>query len=147
MPTRTMLRLLLAPFVLSANALAAQSNAAPASAIPVMQLSAPEGMTTEPLKYAYGVVQLAGGRVLLNDPLGKRLILFAPNLATFTISADSDGTGASHYPSTFRSRRCFTIWATACCSPTARRKRSSSLGPMESWAEPWRTRSHTTWSR
>jgi hypothetical protein len=85
-----------------ATAVAAAPQAAtPAPAIPIRRLAPAEATTREPLGLVNGLKQFADGRVIVNDVARQRLVVFDPALATFTVSADSGGTGATLYPRSF----------------------------------------------
>jgi hypothetical protein len=71
----------------------AQSRPIPVRAV------APPRASVERFKIPPNVRHLPDGRVLVNDPLGQRLIVFDSTLSSYTISADSNGTnGAASYP-------------------------------------------------
>ena len=44
--------------------------------------------TREPIKSIAGLVQFADGHVLVNDPLGKRFVLFDSSLSSHVVTAD-----------------------------------------------------------
>jgi len=65
--------------------------------IPVRELAAPDARTTESFGNIFGVRQLEGGKVLVNDGLRRQLIILDEKLATRTISIDSVSTGGQSY--------------------------------------------------
>lgn len=67
------------------------------TAIPVRELAAPDARTTESFGNIFGVRQLEGGKVLVNDGLRRQLIILDEKLATRTISIDSVSTGGQSY--------------------------------------------------
>ena len=67
------------------------------AAIPVRELAAPDARTTESFGAIFGVRQLEGGKVLVNDGLRRQLIVLDEKLATRTISIDSVATGGQSY--------------------------------------------------
>ena len=70
-------------------------------AIPIRNVTAPVA-STEPFKAVVPTVRgLPGGRLLVNDQRGKRLLVFDSTMATFSIMADSARTTGVLYPSSF----------------------------------------------
>ena len=65
--------------------------------IPVRELAAPDARTTESFGAIFGVRQLEGGKVLVNDGARRQLIVLDEKLATRTISIDSVTTGGQSY--------------------------------------------------
>ena len=66
--------------------------------IPIKSVAPPRA-SVERFKIPPNVRHLPDGRVLVNDPLGHRLIVFDSTLLSFTISADSGGAnGVPSYP-------------------------------------------------
>jgi len=63
----------------------------------VRELAAPDARTTESFGNIFGVRQLEGGKVLVNDGLRRQLIILDEKLATRTISIDSVSTGGQSY--------------------------------------------------
>ena len=90
-------------FALCSALATASGQQAPAATpqIPIRQVAPPDGATREPLKSVGGLVQFADGHVLVNDPLGKRMVLFDPSLTSYVVTADSEGTGSRLYPNMF----------------------------------------------
>jgi hypothetical protein len=71
--------------------------ASPTKSVPIHGLSAPSASTTIPLRTVIGLRQLAGGKVLVNDPVARRLVLFDSTLTTLTVLRDSaPGTAESY---------------------------------------------------
>jgi hypothetical protein len=64
---------------------------------PIRQLGAVVAKSAEPLSGVTGIRQLPGGRVLVNDPQKRRVLLFDPSLGTFTVVADSTSATANAY--------------------------------------------------
>lgn len=67
------------------------------AAVPVRELAAPDARTPESFGAIFGVRQLEGGKVLVNDGLRRQLIILDEKLATRTISIDSVTTGGQSY--------------------------------------------------
>lgn len=84
-----------------ASVAAAQVPAPGAKAIPIYRLAPAEASTKEKVGYPSGMKQFADGRLIVNDVIRQRLIVFDPSLANFTVSADSGGTGSGLYPRSF----------------------------------------------
>ena len=63
----------------------------------IRQLGAVVAKSTEPLGGVNTIRQLPGGRVLVNDPQKRRVLLFDPSLGTFTVVADSTSATANAY--------------------------------------------------
>ena len=82
----------------------AQSSAPSNVRIPVRQV-APPVTSRETFTFAPAVRGLPGGRVLVQDFRGKRVLVFDSTLATFAVSADSDGTSGVTYPVNFAASR------------------------------------------
>ena len=64
---------------------------------PIRQLGAVSATATETLGPVTNLRPLADGRVFVNDPLGRRVLLFDAGLQTFTIVADSMGANGNTY--------------------------------------------------
>ena len=79
--------------LLVASAVNAQQQQAPA----VRPLPPAVAKSTESFSALLGVRQLPGGRVLVNDPFKRRVLLFDSTLATFTVVADSTSSTANAY--------------------------------------------------
>jgi len=75
----------------TASVLAAQSRPA------IRQLGVVTGKSTEALGNINGIRQLSNGKVLLNDVARRRVLMFDPSLATFTVIADSTSATANAY--------------------------------------------------
>jgi len=64
---------------------------------PIRQLGAVTGTATEKLGIVNNLRALSDGRVYVNDPMGRRVILFDAGLQKFTIVADSLGANGNTY--------------------------------------------------
>ena len=64
---------------------------------PIRQLGAVSATATEKLGIVNNVRPLADGRVYVNDPFGRRVLLFDAGLQSFTIVADSMGANGNMY--------------------------------------------------
>lgn len=64
---------------------------------PIRQLGAVTATATEKLGLVNNIRALADGRVYVNDPMGRRVILFDAGLRTFTVVADSLGANGNTY--------------------------------------------------
>ncbi len=64
---------------------------------PIRQLGATVGKTTETFLNVTSVRPLSDGSLLVNDISGRRLVLFDPQLKTFTLIADSTSATANAY--------------------------------------------------
>jgi len=64
---------------------------------PIRQIGAVTATATEKLGLVNNVRPLSDGRVYVNDPMGRRVILFDAGLKTFTIVADSLGANGNTY--------------------------------------------------
>jgi len=64
---------------------------------PIRQLGAVTATATEQLGIVNNIRALSDGRVYVNDPMGRRVILFDAGLQTFTIVADSLGANGNTY--------------------------------------------------
>ena len=64
---------------------------------PIRQLGAVTATATEKLGLVNNIRPLADGRVYVNDPMGRRVILFDAALQTFSIVADSLGANGNTY--------------------------------------------------
>jgi hypothetical protein len=80
---------------LASSAAAAQSKGLELP--PIRQLGAVTATATEKLGLVNNIRPLADGRVYVNDPLGRRVILFDAALQKFTIVADSLGANGNTY--------------------------------------------------
>lgn len=67
------------------------------AAIPMRSVAAPSATTTESLGAIFGVREMADGRVLVSDPGSLRLLMFAPDLKTFTTLSDTTATSKNKY--------------------------------------------------
>ena len=67
------------------------------AAIPIRELAAPDARTTESFGAIFGVRQLEGGKVLVNDGLRRQLIILDDKFATRTVTVDSVETGGQSY--------------------------------------------------
>jgi hypothetical protein len=98
---RKMVSLALAGAVIGAAAAGAQSVPPSGSKgldlPPIRQLGAVTATATEKLVNVVNVRPLSDGRVLVNDPGGRRVLLFDAKLETATIIADSMGAGGNMY--------------------------------------------------
>ena len=81
--------------VLAASAAGAQSKGLELP--PIRQLGAVTATATEKLGLVNNIRALSDGRVYVNDPMGRRVILFDAGLQTFTIVADSLGANGNTY--------------------------------------------------
>lgn len=68
---------------------------------PVRALGAVTARSTEAFASVLGVRALPGGRVLVNDPQGRRVVLLDASLATATVVADSTSATANAYGGRF----------------------------------------------
>ena len=68
---------------------------------PVRPVGAVVAKSTEALGNVTAIRQLPGGRVLVNDVPNRRVLLFEPSLATFTVVADSTSATANAYSGRF----------------------------------------------
>ncbi|HUQ46899.1 MAG TPA: hypothetical protein VM053_01500 [Gemmatimonadaceae bacterium] len=64
---------------------------------PIRQLGATVGKSTEAFVNVTSVRPLSNGSVLVNDPAGRRLVLFNPQLSSFTLIADSTSATSNAY--------------------------------------------------
>ncbi|HEV7839619.1 MAG TPA: hypothetical protein VGO75_16230, partial [Gemmatimonadaceae bacterium] len=64
---------------------------------PIRQLGPVTRVATEPLGAVSNVRQLPGGRVLVNDIIGRRVVLFDSTLSQFTVVADTTSATANAY--------------------------------------------------
>src|SRR4249919_2576990 len=64
---------------------------------PIRQLGAVTATATEKLGLVNNLRPLSDGRVYVNDPMGRRVLLFDAGLQTFTIIADSLGANGNTY--------------------------------------------------
>lgn len=95
-PSRPMHRHTL--LVLNALAVAGLATAAGAQARPPVRPLGPLVATaSEPMSTVMGVRHLPDGRVLVNDPIRRRVVLFDSTLATFSTVIDSASGGANSY--------------------------------------------------
>ncbi len=65
--------------------------------VPVREIAAPDARSAAPFGAIFGVRQLEGGKVLVNDGLHRQLIILDQNLGTRTVSIDSVSTGGQSY--------------------------------------------------
>jgi hypothetical protein len=86
------------PIGLTAIALAAvASSICQAQLPPIRQLGPVTAVGKEPLGAVSAVRQLPDGRVIVNDILGRRVVMFDSSLSTFTVIADTTSATASAY--------------------------------------------------
>ena len=76
---------------------AAASFASAQQRPPIRQIGAVAAKSTEALSSIAGIRQLSDGRVLVNDMAKRRVLLFDPSLAGFTVIADSTSATANAY--------------------------------------------------
>src|SRR5688500_20276808 len=73
---------------------------------PVRQLSPATAATSEQLRAVSAVRHLSDGRLLVNDIIGRRVLLFDSTLKKFTVIADTtSATGAAYGPRRSEERR------------------------------------------
>jgi hypothetical protein len=65
--------------------------------VPVRTVAPPSAITTEKLGTIFGVKELPGGRVLVDDAGSLRLLLFAADLSTFTVVSDTSAASKNKY--------------------------------------------------
>lgn len=83
---------------LTAIALAALSGSiCQAQLPPIRQLGPVTAVGKEPLSAVSAVRQLPDGRVIVNDIIGRRVVMFDSSLTTFTVIADTTSATASAY--------------------------------------------------
>lgn len=103
MTRRTTLRAVLTAVLAAAAGAPASSRAqagAPAAAMPpIRPLGKVVASSTELLTAVSQVRALPDGRVLVNDNGGRKVVLFDPNLAAFTVVADTTSATANAYSS------------------------------------------------
>ncbi|MGH7653808.1 MAG: hypothetical protein ACREN6_04010 [Gemmatimonadaceae bacterium] len=68
---------------------------------PVHPITAVQAITTEPLVSVSQVRELPGGRVIVNDLAGRRVLMFDSTLKSFTAIADTTPATGNMYASTF----------------------------------------------
>ena len=83
----------------SAGVLRAQGPAAAQKLPPIRPLGAVEQKSAELFGAVSAVRALPGGRVLMNDISGRRLMMFEPSLATYVVVADTSSATANAYSS------------------------------------------------
>lgn len=113
----------------ASSAMVSAQTAPPPSSIPIRKLSAPTGVTKEIVRLPSGMYQFNDGRLIVNDALGKRLIVFDSTLATFTVSADSNGTGTTLYPPGFGVTTLFRYPGDSVVFPDAKSQAFIMIGP------------------
>jgi hypothetical protein len=84
------------PFVLLATLVAGVAHAQQ-QLLPIRPLGAIVATTSEELMSVWQVHPLSDGHVLVNDPIGKRLLLFDSTLTHFTVVADTSASAAKKY--------------------------------------------------
>src|SRR3954471_18922230 len=85
-------------FGLSIIALAALNSLASAQSLPpVRQLGPVTAVAKEPLGAISGIRQLPDGRVLVNDIIGRRVLMFDSTLASVTVIADTTSATSNAY--------------------------------------------------
>ncbi|MDQ8164475.1 MAG: hypothetical protein P3A28_01785 [Gemmatimonadota bacterium] len=83
-----------------AGAGGAQAPAASSAALPpIRALGKPSAVSKDLLGAVSQVRALPGGRVLVNDNLGRKVVMFDPTLASYTIVADTTSATANAYSS------------------------------------------------
>jgi hypothetical protein len=75
----------------------AHASAAAQQLPPVRQIAPAATMTSEKLGAVSTIRQLSDGRVLVNDIVGRRVLLFDSTLKTFTVVADTTSTTGNAY--------------------------------------------------
>jgi hypothetical protein len=85
--------------VASALALIAAASASAQQLPPVRQLGTTVAKSSESFATIIAARQLPGGRVLVNDPIGRRVVMFDSALTSVTIVADSTPTTSNAYSS------------------------------------------------
>jgi hypothetical protein len=83
--------------------LAAATSASAQQRPPIRQLGAVTAKSAETFRLVSGVRALSNGSVLINDVPGRRVLLFDPTLAKFTVIADSTSATANAYGGRFGS--------------------------------------------
>jgi hypothetical protein len=83
----------------SALALLAAASAGAQQLPPVRQLGTTIAKSSEAFVTINAARQLSGGRVLVNDPVGRRVVMFDSTLNSITIVADSTPTTSNAYSS------------------------------------------------
>lgn len=68
-----------------------------AQTVPIREMGAPSARTTDSFGSIFGVRQLSGGRVLVNDGLRRQLVILDDKLGMRTIAIDSIATGGQGY--------------------------------------------------
>jgi hypothetical protein len=66
--------------------------------IPIRALAPPSATSKETVGSVMGLKHLPDGRVLVNDYARRRLVVFDNTLSSYSVVADSSGTGAKAYP-------------------------------------------------
>src|SRR6185295_7051137 len=66
-----------------------------------------DAKTTERLRAVESVVQFADGRLLVNDVLAKRLLVYDRTLAGYAVTLDTTRPGPMSYPNTIAGARLF----------------------------------------
>jgi len=79
----------------------AASLAAAQQRPPIRQLGAVTVKSAEAMGNVTGIRQLSNGKVLVNDVTNRRVLMFDPALATFTVIADSTSATANAYSGRF----------------------------------------------
>lgn len=80
-----------------AAALAAAAPLSAQQAVPIRELAPAEVRSAQSFGNIFGVRQLAGGKVLVNDGVRRQLIVLDANFSTRTVSIDSVATGGQSY--------------------------------------------------
>lgn len=73
------------------------SQSSAQQAVPVRELGAAEVRSVGSFGNIFGVRQLAGGKLLVNDGIRRQLVVLEENFATRTVSIDSVATGGQSY--------------------------------------------------
>src|SRR3954467_12165908 len=85
-------------FGLAIIALAALNSLASAQSLPpIRQLGPVTAVAKEPLGAVSSIRHLPDGRVLVNDIIGRRVVMFDSTLSTITLIADTTSATASAY--------------------------------------------------
>lgn len=83
-----------------AGAAGAQAPAASSAALPpIRALGKPSAVSKDLLGAVSQVRALPGGRLLVNDNLGRKVVMFDPTLASYTVVADTTSATANAYSS------------------------------------------------
>jgi hypothetical protein len=75
-----------------------QSSGRASSPIPIRQVEAPSAISKQVVGNIRGLIQLPDGRLLVNDPNRRRLLVLDKNLTVASVSSDSSASGRTAYP-------------------------------------------------